>query len=1215
MEDQNPPRSIFAGHEWMGTHAPRLTATHPAKDVYRLLRSCSSHIVPDENYAEQFVVPGEPELVRHRVGQDEDHARASFPTERRIVRRPLITSAEVPDHEIIRWWESEGPRFGNLVPQSVKMHHMRVWYTYRDCGAHDIADMGVPTDLYVHRVRLKPETQPWRRSKRRAWSNSHLYWLNKLTQECIDAGMYESTMLASGRLSDWTAMPVLVAKDRDKDIETQDPRLEPRLTVNYSKVEEDLPGTNLPLMADVHQRLSDPRVGSFSKFDLKHGYWSILVHPECRHILAFEVPGFPQLQPTRMPQGTQSAGHSMSEMMRIMLGPIPHPKPEPSLTAPRSPGSLIEASEYIDDVFATHASVGEQMAWIEYHFLPRILWSRLKLSFKKVFIGCEEIAALGMIHRTYGRVSVKHDRAEKLRIWPVPVNQTHVRQFMGSLGPTRRWIKNCSEIARPLTRLQGNVPWQWKSAEALSFNLLREKAASTVEMHGHVLDDPVDLYSDASGYGAGCLIMQIQSRTPKPILYDSFLFTKTQRNYGTYKRELCAIVEFSRRHERYLRAPVQSVIHTDHKPLTFFLHSVRVEGIYARWADELRSLNVRIVYIDGARNAVADALSRTIFTSEECEDDLSGYGDVNEEGLWIWKDGNGGYESMLKSLEENEKAALIEKLSPTYTLKENITTEMNSRMTRLWNWSDDEETGYIAQLRELLPPDFHGSENEMWSCLANPQTRLSSKATVIASRLAKAQECGYAKSLWYRDVWKFLSGLELDNLGRLGLKALRDRSKSFRIREENLEHYRRGIWRRCLLENEVSQALRLAHDEGGHFSPAITLKKLNQTVYWPCMGQDTQDYFLGCLRCAKYNPAKPKSPDLSVTICEPFQIAVLDFVGPFPISMRGNRYILCIVDMFSRYGWAYPTKDCDTDAAFERTKEWKNQIGTTPLAVYADPGSAFISDSFNKSLEEIGIEVLNAPSTSHKSVGLVEIFNRVVQNVLNKLEPDVNLQQSSENLEGSLESDERPRRWDEKIPHVVRNVNARHMEHIGFSPFEILHGHLPRGAFESEYPPEGQENLRSAMSQGTYIVPADPEWHEYVVKHVARIQYCQEVVRSGHEIRRAQKQAVHNRRNQRLQEDDFVMVLQEGKQPKLTPKWRGPFRIKTREGRQSFKLSNLDGSRISPREYHEDSLKLFVPRTGHLRTEDDLSLPFRQQIRRPRPRARKKKKRTHTLLV
>jgi hypothetical protein len=66
-----------------------------------------------------------------------------------------------------------------------------------------------------------------------------------------------------------------------------------------------------------------------------------------------------------------------------------------------------------------------------------------------------------------------------------------------------------------------------------------------------------------------------------PILFDSFVFTKTQRQYSTYKRELCAIVKFACKYCHYFNCP-GSIILTDHKPLTGFLDSPYIEGIYAR---------------------------------------------------------------------------------------------------------------------------------------------------------------------------------------------------------------------------------------------------------------------------------------------------------------------------------------------------------------------------------------------------------------------------------------------------------------------------------------------------------------------------------------------------------------------------------------------------------------------------------------------------------
>jgi hypothetical protein len=66
-----------------------------------------------------------------------------------------------------------------------------------------------------------------------------------------------------------------------------------------------------------------------------------------------------------------------------------------------------------------------------------------------------------------------------------------------------------------------------------------------------------------------------------PILFDSFVFTKAQCQYSTYKRGLCAIVKFACKYRHYFICPGPISL-TGHKPLTGFLDSPYVEDIYTR---------------------------------------------------------------------------------------------------------------------------------------------------------------------------------------------------------------------------------------------------------------------------------------------------------------------------------------------------------------------------------------------------------------------------------------------------------------------------------------------------------------------------------------------------------------------------------------------------------------------------------------------------------
>lgn len=88
-----------------------------------------------------------------------------------------------------------------------------------------------------------------------------------------------------------------------------------------------------------------------------------------------------------MPEGTQSAAHSLTELVKIAMGPIPEPLPEPSLLILSDPSGLVPLDSYMDGMFCKHENFETQWAFIRGHLLPRFLWSLLELSFKKVRLG------------------------------------------------------------------------------------------------------------------------------------------------------------------------------------------------------------------------------------------------------------------------------------------------------------------------------------------------------------------------------------------------------------------------------------------------------------------------------------------------------------------------------------------------------------------------------------------------------------------------------------------------------------------------------------------------------------------------------------------------------------------------------------------------------------------------------------------------------------
>lgn len=247
--------------------------------------------------------------------------------------------------------------------------------------------------------------------------------------------------------------------------------------------------------------------------------------------------------------------------------------------------------------------------------------------------------------------------------FPTPQNPTGVRAFLGTIGITRRWIPNFSELSRPLSRLTGKVDWRWFAAEQLSFDLLKIKSTTMASMYGYDPSLPVHFYTDASGFAGGLAITQFrpheagQRYLEVPIEYDSFTFTGTQRKYATYKRELCALTKFVLKYDYLCKHPRNT------RPLTYSLKSDAHEGSYGHWADRLRGLHISIQYIPRRRNRVADGLSRTLFRDDNCKADPEveeAAATLGREGpQWVWKDGKDGYEAFLEKLGGLEKEEVL----------------------------------------------------------------------------------------------------------------------------------------------------------------------------------------------------------------------------------------------------------------------------------------------------------------------------------------------------------------------------------------------------------------------------------------------------------------------------------------------------------------------------------------------------------------------------
>src|SRR6202047_5489340 len=71
-----------------------------------------------------------------------------------------------------------------------------------------------------------------------------------------------------------------------------------------------------------------------------------------------------------------------------------------------------------------------------------------------------EVEYLGLIVGTK-KARMDPTKVSAIRDWPIPTKKQEVQRFLGFCNFYRRFIKDYSKIAKPLTILTGDIPFEW----------------------------------------------------------------------------------------------------------------------------------------------------------------------------------------------------------------------------------------------------------------------------------------------------------------------------------------------------------------------------------------------------------------------------------------------------------------------------------------------------------------------------------------------------------------------------------------------------------------------------------------------------------------------------------------------------------------------------------------------------------------------------------
>lgn len=172
----------------------------------------------------------------------------------------------------------------------------------------------------------------------------------------------------------------------------------------------------------------------------------------------------------------------------------------------------------------------------------------------------------------------------------------------------------------------------------------------------------------------------------------------------------------------------------------------------------------------------------------------------------------------------------------------------------------------------------------------------------------------------------------------------------------------------------------------GHMGVNKTVDRLRQRFYWPHCHQDVKDWCSSCDVCASRRgpPRKSRAPLAQYNVGAPSERVAVDILGPLPPSEAGNRYLLLLVDYFTKWLEAYALLNQEaTTVAEVIVKEYVCRFGV-PLELHSDQGHNFESQVFAEMCGIIGIMKTRTTPLHPQSDGMVERLNRTLEAQLSK---------------------------------------------------------------------------------------------------------------------------------------------------------------------------------------------------------------------------------------
>jgi hypothetical protein len=431
------------------------------------------------------------------------------------------------------------------------------------------------TNVIKHRIRTVNESPIFCRTYR--YPTIHKQEIQTQIDEMLEKGIIRHSY------SPYSAPIWIVPKKADASGKTKW-----RLVVDYRKLNEVTIDDRYPIpnIEDILGKLG--RCQYFTTLDLARGFHQIEIDERDIQKTAFSVENG-HYEFLRMPFGLKTAPATFQRLMNYVL---------------REYINKI-CLVYLDDIIIFSTSLDEHLDSLTKIF-DRLKQVNLTVQLDKSEFLKKETEFLGHIVTLNG-IKPNPNKVKCIKDFPIPKTQKQIKQFLGLTGYYRKFIRDYSKIAKPMTnylkknsKLNINDPKYIDSFETLKTLLMNDPILKYPDFK-----ETFTITTDASQFALGAIL----SQNNHPICYASRTLNDHEINYSTIEKELLAVVWATKYFRPYVFGR-KFIIETDHKPLQWLFSIKEPNSKLIRWRLKLLEYDYEIKYKRGIQNGNADALSR-----------------------------------------------------------------------------------------------------------------------------------------------------------------------------------------------------------------------------------------------------------------------------------------------------------------------------------------------------------------------------------------------------------------------------------------------------------------------------------------------------------------------------------------------------------------------------------------------------------------------------